>query len=286
MRDWSMNVPSLSRPTRTQPKEMAGFWPVNLTCPLLPCCVRPLALAVVLLPAVLVLSGCQPLMIPDPAVRYIAFGDSTTAGPADRQYWEFVRDDLGLPSDSFAGQGHGGETSTEGLVRLRTLLDSGIYPNAEVLLYWEGANDILDFVQNQDPLLLFPPDSSIYPFKDELAAALDTVEANIDQAVQMGHQAGLTVYVATYYSFSADAEECKPALLGVLLPGQLHLVNDYVELLNARIRKAAGNAGAVLVDVSTRTAQLAADPANYANCNHLTSRGTKIVAEVFEAAMH
>jgi len=244
---------------------------------------HPLGPVVLLLPAILLPSGCQPLIIPDPAVRYIAFGDSTTAGPADRQYWEFVRDDLGLPADSFAGQGHGGETTAEGLVRLGTLLDSGVYPNAEVLLYWEGANDILDFVQDHDPLLLFPPDAGTYPFKDDLDAALDTVEANIEQAVQMSRQAGLAVYVATYYSFSDDVEECKSALLGVLLPGQLHLVNDYVELLNARIRKAAASAGAVLVDVSTRTAQLAADPANYVNCNHLSSNGTRIVAEVFEA---
>jgi len=246
---------------------------------------RPLAPAALLLPAILMLSGCQPLVIPDPAVRYIAFGDSTTAGPAERQYWEFVRDDLGLPADSFAGEGHGGETTAEGLVRLGTLLDSGVYPNAQVMLYWEGANDIIDFAQDHDPLLVFAPDASIYPFKEELDAALDDVEANIQQAVRMASETGLTVYVATYYSFNADVGECKPTLLGILLPGQIHLVNDYVELLNARIRQAAASTGAVLVDVSTRTTQLAADPGNYVNCNHLSSKGTKIVAEVFEAVL-
>jgi lysophospholipase L1-like esterase len=257
-----MNVPNLSALNRTRPSALA-----------------------VLLAAIVMLTGCQTILIPDPAVRYIAFGDSTTAGRADRQYWEFVRDDLGLPADSFAGQGHGGETTAEGLARLNMLLNSDIYPNAEVLLYWEGGKDVLTFVQDHDPLLLFAPDASGYPFKDELSAALDTVEANIQQAVQMGLQAGLAVYVATYFSFSPDADECKPALLGVLLPGQIHQINDYVELLNDRIRQAAARAGAVLVDAATLTDQLAADPANYVDCIHLSDKGNQMVARVFEAVL-
>ena len=74
-----------------------------------------LAMALPLLGWLVALAGCQTVPLPDPAVRYIAFGDSTTASPADRQYWEFLRDDLGLPADSFAGQGQGGEPTSEGL---------------------------------------------------------------------------------------------------------------------------------------------------------------------------
>ena len=130
------------------------------------------------------------------------------------------------------------------------------------------------------------PDASDYPFKAELDTALDTVQADIEQAIRVGRQAGLTVYAATYFDLSGNAGECKPALLNILLPGQTQLVNQYVRLLNDRIRLAAGSAGAVLVDVAARADEIAADPANYTNCNHLSSQGNQIVAGVFRAAIN
>ena len=230
------------------------------------------------------LAGCT-TPLPDPAVRYIAFGDSTTAGPASRQYWEFLRDDLGQPADSFAGQGKGGEPTAEGLVRLRSVLDNGIYPNAEALLYWEGGNDVLDFVKNHDPLLLFSPKAADYPFGGDLATSLDTTQASIEEAIRLGRQAGLAVYVATYFYLNAQTGQCKPALLGVLLPSQQAHVTEYVQLLNDRIRLAAAGAGAVLVDVAGQADTIAADSANYVNCNHLSEKGNQIVAGIFEAAI-
>ncbi len=232
----------------------------------------------------LLLAGCQTVPIPDPAVRYIAFGDSTTADQADRQYWELLRDDLGLPANTFAGQGKGGETTSEGISRLQPLFDQGLYPNAQVLLYWEGGNDILDFVRNHDPLVALSPAASNYPFRAELDTALDTVQANIQQAINLGHQAGLQVYVATYFYLSPTGE-CKPTLLNVLLPAQAQRVNEYVRLLNDRIRTAATDARTVLVDVGARADEILADPANYSGCNHLSSQGNQFVAGIFQAAI-
>jgi hypothetical protein len=230
------------------------------------------------------LSGCG-TPLPDPAVRYIAFGDSTTANLAERQYWEILRDNLGQPADSYAGQGQGGEPTAEGLERLGDLLDNEIYPNAEVLLYWQGGKDILEFVQGRDPLLLLSPNAVDYPFATDLETALDTTQANIEQAVAMGRQAGLTVYVSTYYYFNTQTGRCRPTVLGVLLPDQQARVTEYIQLLNERIRQAAANAGAVLVDVGAQAETIVADPANYTDCNHLSEKGNQIVAGIFQAAI-
>lgn len=237
----------------------------------------------VLLPAALAAAGCAATA--DPAVRYIAFGDSTTAGPADTQYWEFLRDDLGQPADSFAGAGQGGESTTEGLDRLRGILDDGLYPNAMVLLYWEGGNDLIAFVHDHDPLLALSPSAADYPFAAELATSLDSTQANIEEAIWLGRGAGLAVYAATYFHLNAAAGQCKPALLGVLLPAQEARVTEYIQLLNDRIRIAAANAGAVLVDVAQQADAIAADPANYVNCDHLSDRGNQLVAGIFRAAI-
>jgi lysophospholipase L1-like esterase len=238
-----------------------------------------------LMPLMIFVAGCQTVPIPDPAVRYIAFGDSTTAGPADRQYWEFLRDDLAAPGDSFASQGQGGESTADGLARLRSILDSNLYPNAQTLLYWEGGNDVLVFVRDHDPLLILSPEAADYPYKAEWTAALDTTQANIEQAIRMGRQAGLTVYVATYFDMTEQVGACKPALLHVLLPGQAELVNQYVRSLNGVIRQAAAAEGAILVDVAAQAATIAADPGNYANCDHLSAQGNRIVAGIFRQAI-
>lgn len=240
---------------------------------------------IVLLLAVATLTGCQTTAAPDPAVRYIAFGDSTTAGPATRQYWEFLRDDLALPANSFAGQGNGGETTPDGLPRLASLLDGGVYPNAQALLFWEGGDDILKFVQEHDPLLVLSPKATDYPFTSDLDVALDGMQINIEEAIRMGRRGGLTVYVATYFNLSPDAGPCKPTLLNILLPAQAARANEYVALLNDRIRQAVANAGATLVDVATVATTLTVTPANYANCNHLSSQGNQIVAGIFRSAI-
>lgn len=242
---------------------------------------RAAALAGSLLAAA-ALTGCGQLL-PDPAVRYVAFGDSSTAGPGDTDYWEYLPQDLDLPADAFAGQGRGGETAAEGLPRLRDLLDSGLYPNAEVLLFWEGGGSILQFVRDHDPILVLSPDADDYPFAADLAAALDQVQADIEQAVELAQQANLAVYVATYYPLSPGP--CDPALLGILTAPQAARANEYLDLLNERIRQAAADTGAILVDVATRADDFTATFANYADCNHLSAQGNRIAADLFAEAI-
>ncbi len=79
--------------------------------------------------SLLLVAGCSSPLLPDPAVKYIAFGDSTTNGPAAIQYWQYLQQDLEVPATAFAGQGQGGETVEQGLPRLEDLLNRDVYPN-------------------------------------------------------------------------------------------------------------------------------------------------------------
>lgn len=223
--------------------------------------------------------GCSTPLLPDPAVRYIAFGDSTTAGPAGLQYWQYVQQDLGASEEAFAGQGKGGETVAEGLPRLRDLLDRNVYPNAQALLFWEGGDDILKFVVAHDPLVVLSPDDPNYPFRADLNSALEQVQADVAQAIMLGKQQNLAVYVATYFDLLPG--ECKPALLNLLTPQQAQIANQYVNLLNDRIRQAVTDQGAVLVDVASQSAEITSTAENYLNCNHLSNQGNRVVAELF-----
>ncbi len=218
---------------------------------------------------------------PEPDVRYVAFGDSATRGPSSRDYVAYLPGLLGVGDDAVANEGDSGESTDEGLERLRSLIDREIFPNAEVLLYWEGAKDLIDFIEDTDPFLLVSPEDAAYPFTQRLTDALDEIQANIESAIRIGQDAGLRVYVATYFFLPAGSLDCDMALLNILLPRQAANANDYVARLNERIRQAVGNRGATIVDVAAEDAALRADPANYYNCNHLSTEGNRIVAEAF-----
>ncbi|UCE59778.1 MAG: SGNH/GDSL hydrolase family protein [Phycisphaerales bacterium] len=228
--------------------------------------------------------GCVTIDPPDPIstdVRYVAFGDSTTAGPSDRDYPDILREKLGVSTTAFANEGHGGETSEEGLERLTALIQRDAYPNADVLLYWEGGNDINDFIAGHDPLLLSSPEDDDYPLTDELTAELEQIQANIEAAIEAGRNAGMRVYAATYYLIPEEFDTCEALLLDIILPGQASNANGYVRLLNERIRSAVLNTWANLIDVETLDETLRGDSDNYENCNHLSAEGNEIVADLF-----
>lgn len=219
--------------------------------------------------------------LPDFNARYIAFGDSSTAGPSERDYVDSLRERLGEPAEAFANEGRGGESAAEGADRLTSYLDRRLFPNAHTLLYWEGAAELIDFLQEKDPLLALSPDHPAYPYGAALAARLDETQASLERALAAGRDAGLTVYAATYFFMPSGSLNCEPLLLGVLLPGQADNANAYVALLNERIRAAAAAQGATVVDVATLDASLRGSAANYHNCNHLSAAGNEIVAGLF-----
>ena len=218
-------------------------------------------------------------------VRYLAFGDSATAGPAQRDYPEILCEKLGIEVSACANEGRGGETTAAGLKRLRRLSTRRTYPGAEVLLYWEGGNDVTSFIEEQDRFLATSPLAAAYQHTADLGILLDEVEANVGEAVALGRAAGWTVYVATCYPLREAPALCSALPLKFILPFQARNANDYLLLLNQRIRRAARRSGAVLVDVANLGDTLTADPANYHNCNHLSAQGNELVAELFAASL-
>ena len=229
----------------------------------------------------LFLGGCVEIRLPDPVVRYVAFGDSATSGPSTRDYPDILRSLLGEAPETFANEGRGGETSEEGLARLESLLAFETFPNANVLLYWEGGNDVSGFIKKHDPFLLASPDDPDYPLANDLTLRLSQLQVNIESAVAAARNAGLRVYVGTYFFLREDITECDALPIPVVLPSQAHNANAYIARLNERIRTAAANQDAVLVDVAAADDALRQDQANYFNCDHLSEQGNGIVADLF-----
>ncbi len=229
----------------------------------------------------LFLGGCVEIRVPDPNVRYVAFGDSSTSGPSTRDYPDILRSLLDEAPETFANEGGSGETSGEGLARLKSLLADGIFPNADVLLYWEGGDDISGFIKDKDPFLLASPDDPDYSLSNDLTQRLAETQANIESALAAARNAGLRVYAATYFFLQENIAECGALPLNVVLPGQARNANVYIARLNERIRAAAESQGAVLVDVAAADDILQQDQANYFDCDHLSEQGNGIVANLF-----
>ena len=57
-----------------------------------------------LIAAFVLVGGCADFRLPDPAVVYVAFGDSSTAGPSERDYPDILRELLGEPQQRLHGR--------------------------------------------------------------------------------------------------------------------------------------------------------------------------------------
>lgn len=220
-----------------------------------------------------------------PNVRYIAFGDSSTAGPSSQDYPEILGSLLGVEPETIANEGSGGETTEEGLKRLQILLEGEIYPNAKVLLYWEGGSDIREFIKDHDPFLLASPDAPDFPLSNDLSLRLSQIQVNIESVIAAGRNAGLRVYVGTYFFLREDVGDCDALPIPIIQPSQASNANAYIVRLNERIRSAVTNQEAVLVDVAAIDETLRQDQANYFDCNHLSEQGNAIVADLFRQAL-
>lgn len=240
--------------------------------------------AILILPVItLLVAGCSdtPLFqLPDPAVRVLAFGDSTTDGPSDRQYTEVLQDDAAIDASAISNQGMGGETTTDGLPRLAQLLSSGLFPNTEIVILWEGGNDLIDFIQERDPFIAIPPDSPLFVFGPQLETLKANVIANLTQMIATVRDAGATPILVTYYFIPEQPIECRLSPLPTLLPIQAVITNAYVIMLNEVIRDVAMAEGVILIDVAALNDMLRADINNYTDCNHLSGVGNVRVAEL------
>lgn len=238
-------------------------------------------LLIILTSTTIAIGGCMEFRLPDPDVRFIAFGDSTTDGPSNRNYFDILRERLGETPNSFGNEGKGGETTNDGLTRLRRTILFETYPNATTLLLWHGGGDIIDFISDVDPFLTLSPDSAGYPFVTELEELLDEVQANLEQEIAIAQGAGWGVYIATLFPLREQTSSCNPLPFNILIAPQAANANRYVRQLNERIRQAAKNTEAIIVDIETREEELTSNAANYFDCNHLSETGNAIAADVF-----
>jgi lysophospholipase L1-like esterase len=228
--------------------------------------------------------GCSNARLPDPNVRYVAFGDSMTAGPTEVDYPDVLAELIGEPANAFSNEGSGGETTAAGLDRLNGLISDGIFPNAHTLIYWQGGADLIAMLREVDPFLLLSPQAPGYPFSERLAQMLEQVQVNNESAILAGRAAGWNVVVATYPFRPRIPLACEALPIPVMVPEQVVIANAYTRMLNERIRQAAANTGALLVDVEAEE-RLSRNPLAFVDCNHLSESGNRVVAELFLAVL-
>lgn len=244
---------------------------------------RPWSLAVALA-GVLPGLACNGVRLPDPDVRYVAFGDSMTAGPTPVDYPQILAELLGEPADAFANEGRGGEPTDAGLERLNRLISNGIFPNAHTLVYWQGGGDLVVFLRAYDPALVLAPEDPGYPLRPILIETLDRVQINNESAVLAGQAAGWHVVLATYPLRPRMPLPCESLPVPIMLPEQVAIANTYTRLLNQRIRQAALNTGAMLVDIEADP-RLPGQIDTFVDCNHPGEAGNRIIAELLAAAL-
>ena len=215
-----------------------------------------------------------------PSVLYVAFGDSVTDSDAEIKYPWYLKEWLGLSDDQIENEGNSGETIAEGLPRLREILECGTYPNAGIVLFEEGGNDLIDWIQELDPSLSWSPLSPLYPYSDGLQAKLAEIEGSLFQAAEAVLASGSDMAIMTYFHVLPYKSPCKLTPLNFFTVGQAERVNQYVNLLNERILNVAGIFGLPVADVAS-TGALYGDYDNYLNCNHPSAAGNEVLAQFF-----
>lgn len=233
-----------------------------------------------LLAAAPALVGCPPTCpAPSPSFHVLPFGDSITGGADDPTYPAHLNVLLGGTAGYTANLGASGETSAEGRNRWLNMVSCGQFPNAEVFVLLEGGGELIDFLQDKDPLLLFDPRSGSYPFRNELNALLAATKQNLKDMVQAAQAAGMQTVVGTYFETAAFLS-CPASPIGFLLPDQVAKANAYFDELAAKQREVAAETASALADLDLLIGNFGGDPDKYTNCNHPSGEGNLDVALV------
>ena len=218
---------------------------------------------------------------PRPSVILVCFGDSATKGAVDQHYPGYIEEWINPGDDDVANEGKSGETSSEGLNRLRNIINSNEYPNAQVYAYWEGGNDIVDAISQVDPLLIWDPARSWYPFREQLATLLAIVKENLRQGVAKIRETDATPVLGTYYYLMAF-KKCKLSPFHFLFPLQVRRTDHYVDELNQVIYELADEENVPLADIHSELGRMMYW--HYHDFNHANAEGNRLIAEVwFEA---
>ena len=215
---------------------------------------------------------------PRPSVILVCFGDSATKGAVEQHYPGYIEGWINPSEDDVANEGKSGETSSEGLERLRSIINSGEYPNAQVYAYWEGGNDLVDAIVELDRFLLYDPVKPWYPYDDELNQILSQVKENLRQGVEKIQETDATPVLGTYYYLMAF-KRCKLSPIHFLLPFQVRHANHYVDKLNSVIYELADEKQIPIADINGELGALAYW--QYHDFNHANALGNHLIAEVW-----
>jgi len=214
-----------------------------------------------------VVGGCMPMT----DVKLVAFGDSSV-----KLYAPHLAPAFGVDTKMIGNEGESGEESDDGLERLKEYVRWGKYPHANTFVYQEGGGDIVDWVGNRDPLLLFSPNDAAYPFKFELLDKLSEMKQNVADAVLLTQEQGWKTFMTTYARFMPGIE-CTSLPFNMATEQQAARANEYRAKINDALREAAMLTGAILVDTGENP--LLNDVQMFENCNHLNEQGNEIVAQ-------
>jgi len=219
---------------------------------------------------------------PRPSVILVCFGDSATKGAVDQHYPSYIEEWINPSEDDVANEGKSGETSGEGLSRLRDIIDSEKFPNAQVYAYWEGGNDLVDTITELDPFLIWDPARSWYPFRAELDDILSNIKENLRQGIQKIRETDAQPILGTYYYLMAF-KKCKFSPIHFLFPFMVRKANHYVDQLNNVIYELADEENVPLADINKELGTMSYW--SYHDYNHANALGNRLIAEVWlEAA--
>lgn len=224
-----------------------------------------------MLSIVLLFLGIFTIGCDDPAavVRYICFGDSATYGqvgsgatayPHRLQQLLFDTEttcshcDREIQNCCTANRAQLGEKSCNSLGRLES--DLNYFTNITSILYWEGGNDVIDYVCNQTTGVNRALDRD--PSSEEIRhIEEDIVDGCVQNAVNLIRtlKPNIIIYLGTYYNVPPnlpffDYTDASGNPIG-LTQAQANIANKYIHVFNMRIYELAYNLGIPVAPVGS-----------------------------------
>jgi len=208
----------------------------------------------------------------------VCFGDSATAGASHLSFPDYLEFFIEPGDGEVSNEGESGETTADGLWRMLGYLITFKYVDSKVWTYMEGGNDLIDWVIDADPLLLYDPLDPDYPLRDELNQKLNEIKKNLRSGIQDIHfWTSAEVVLGTYYYLSSYTI-CDPSPIGFLTPAMAEKANHYVDELNDQIRDLAAEEGVPLADLNEIFGDFGGHNLFYHDCNHVNDLGNFFVA--------
>ena len=207
----------------------------------------------------------------------VCFGDSATAGAVDLSFPDYLEFFIDPGDGQVVNEGESGETTDEGYWRILWMVATFQHYDAKVWTYWEGGNDLIDWVEETDPLLLNDPLDPEYPYWNELQDELERIKFNIKLSVETIYVTGAEVVLGTYYEI-VPWLPCSCSPIGFFLPVHAEIANHYQSLLNEAIREVADELDAPVNDMENNLGPISGHLINYHDCNHMNAMGNFWVA--------